>query len=94
MVHLPDCGSLCSDAPKVCQCCACWQRQQLAAGGVQHAARTPLLECSPGLAAELSKLSTVQTYPEFARALLESAPVGFNSAVSEWEKRHGKVQGI
>ena len=71
----------------------CWQRQQLAAGGIQHAARTPLLECSPGLAVELSKLSTVQTYPEFARALLESAPVGFNIAVSVWEKRHGKVQG-
>ena len=42
---------------------------------------------------ELSKLSTAQTYPEYARALLESAPVGFNVAVSEWEKRHGKVQG-
>ena len=44
------------------------------------------------VASELSKLSTVQTYPEYARALLESAPMGFNAAVSEWEKRHGKVQ--
>ena len=51
-----------------------------------------MLGCSPGLAFKLSKLSTAQTYPEYARALLESASVGFNAAVSEWEKRHGKVQ--
>jgi hypothetical protein len=33
-----------------------------------------------------------QAYPEFARALLEKAPAGFNEAVFEWERRHGKVR--
>ncbi|KAK9828406.1 hypothetical protein WJX81_005121 [Elliptochloris bilobata] len=33
----------------------------------------------------------LQAYPEFARALLEAAPEGFNAAVSEWERRHGKA---
>ena len=34
-----------------------------------------------------------QAYPEYARALMENAPEGFNAAVSAWEKRHGKVPG-
>lgn len=33
----------------------------------------------------------MQAYPEYARALMENAPEGFNAAVSAWEKRHGKV---